>query len=132
MTVFLALATLMMGGALTLVLPALLRGEPADRPRRWLAPGFVLVFMLVAVSVYGGVGTPGAVNLAEPSGTLEALAAEGGERFRAKDYAGAARLWREVLSRVPQDSDVARSIEESIVKAEAFSNERPKLVHGQR
>lgn len=123
MTILLVLAAFMTGGALAFVLPSLLRGESADRPRPWLAAGVALVFVLAAVSVYSAVGAPGAVNLAERSGTLESLAAEGGERFRAKDYAGAAQLWREVLGRVPQDSDVARAIEESIAKAEALAGQ---------
>ena len=121
MTVFLILAELMTGGALAFVLPALLRTQPAGRPPRWFVPGFALVFVLIAVAVYGTVGMPSAVNLAASASTLEALAAEGGERFRARDYAGAARLWREVLSRVPQDSDVARAIEAGIAKAEALA-----------
>jgi len=122
MTAFLTLAMLMTGGALSLVLPALLRAGAGVR-QRCFATGMALLFVLVAVSVYGAVGTPGAVNLAGPAGTLEALAAKGGVRFRAGDYAGAARLWREVLSQVPQDSDVARAIEDSIARAEALAGQ---------
>jgi len=124
MTVFVTLAALMFLLALFFLLSALVRGEsaPAEHSPRWLPVGLALAFSIMTVCVYNAVGTPNALGRpAESPSTIEALAMEGGARFKLQDYAGAVRLWRQVLSQVPENSNVARAIADSIAKAESLA-----------
>jgi len=54
---------------------------------------------------------------------VQALALAGAARFEHRDYAGAVALWQQVLSQVPPDSREARSIAESMAKAQALAGE---------
>lgn len=51
---------------------------------------------------------------------LQALALAGSAAFERKDYANAIKPWQSLLAQVPQESEMARSIEASIEKARAM------------
>jgi cytochrome c-type biogenesis protein CcmH len=53
---------------------------------------------------------------------LQALALAGSAAFERKDYADAVKPWQRLLARVPQESEMARSIGASIDKARALQH----------
>lgn len=63
--------------------------------------------------------------LAMDPDNIQALALAGSAAYERHDYAQAVAPWRRLLSLVPQDSDMAKSIAANIAKAELLSAQKP-------
>ncbi|HIV72854.1 MAG TPA: c-type cytochrome biogenesis protein CcmI [Candidatus Aquabacterium excrementipullorum] len=61
---------------------------------------------------------------------LQALALAGSAAFERKDYANAVKPWQRLLTQVPPDSEMARSIGASIDKARALQDGKATLDRG--
>ena len=57
---------------------------------------------------------------------VQALALKGSAAYERGDYAQAIPPWKKILAKVPQDSEMARSIAAGVAKAEALAEQGPR------